>query len=60
MPYESMTKTELITNQVMEKTSGTEIIKRLLKQGLIREFGRPLFRINLSALKREVNSGVRS
>jgi len=38
MTYESMTKTELITNQVMEKTSGTEIIKRLLKQGLIREF----------------------
>jgi DNA-binding MarR family transcriptional regulator len=38
MTYESMTKTELITNQVMEKTSGTEIIKRLLKQGLICEF----------------------
>jgi DNA-binding MarR family transcriptional regulator len=38
LTYESMTKTELITNQVMEKTSGTEIIKRLLKQGLIREF----------------------
>jgi DNA-binding MarR family transcriptional regulator len=38
MTYESMTKTELITNQVMEKTSGTEIIKRLLKKGLIREF----------------------
>jgi len=41
MTYESMTKTELITNQVMEKTSGTEIIKRLLKQGLIREFADP-------------------
>ena len=42
MTYESMTKTELITNQVMEKTSGTEIIKRLLKQGLIREFADPV------------------
>jgi DNA-binding MarR family transcriptional regulator len=41
MTYESMTKTELITNQVMEKTSGTEIIKRLLKQGLIREYADP-------------------
>jgi len=41
MTYESMTKTELICNQVMEKTSGTEIIKRLLKQGLIREFADP-------------------
>lgn len=40
--FESMTKTELITNQVMEKTSGTEIIKRLLKQGLIREFADPI------------------
>jgi DNA-binding MarR family transcriptional regulator len=41
MTYESLTKTELITNQVMEKTSGTEVIKRLLKQGLIREFADP-------------------
>ncbi len=41
MTYESMTKTELITNQVMEKTSGTEIIKRLLKQELISEFADP-------------------
>ena len=41
MTYESMTKTELITNQVMEKTSGTEVIKRLLKQELIREFADP-------------------
>jgi len=41
MTYESMTKTELICNQVMEKTSGTEIIKRLLKQGLVREFADP-------------------
>lgn len=38
MTYESLTKTELINEQVMEKTSGTEIIKRLLKQKLIKEF----------------------
>jgi DNA-binding MarR family transcriptional regulator len=40
--YESMTKTELITSQIMEITSGTEIIKRLLKQELIREFADPV------------------
>lgn len=38
MTYESLTKTELIGKLVMEKTSGTEIIKRLLKQGLLTEF----------------------
>jgi len=41
MTHESMTKTELINSQVLEKTSGTEIIKRLLKHGLIREFSDP-------------------
>jgi len=35
---ESMSKTELIQNQIMEKTSGTDIINRLLKQGLIEQF----------------------
>jgi DNA-binding MarR family transcriptional regulator len=38
MTYESMTKTELINKQVMEKTSGVEVIKRLLNQKMIREF----------------------
>jgi len=38
MTYESLNKTELIQKQVMEKTSGTEIINRLLRQGLIQQF----------------------
>jgi DNA-binding MarR family transcriptional regulator len=38
MTFESLTKTELIGKLVMEKTSGTEIIKRLLKQELLTEF----------------------
>jgi DNA-binding MarR family transcriptional regulator len=38
MSYESLTKTELINKQVLEKTSGTEVIKRLLNLNLIREF----------------------
>jgi DNA-binding MarR family transcriptional regulator len=36
--HESMIKTELIQNQIMEKTSGTDIINRLLKQGLIEQY----------------------
>jgi hypothetical protein len=32
--FESLTKTELISKQVMEKTSGVEVIKRLVGQGL--------------------------
>lgn len=38
MTYESLTKTELINKQVMEKTSGVEVIKRLVAQKMIREF----------------------
>ena len=38
MTHDSLTKTELITTQVMEKTSGIEVIKRLVAQGLIHEF----------------------
>jgi DNA-binding MarR family transcriptional regulator len=38
MTFESLTKTELINKQVIEKTSGTEVIKRLLNQKLIKEF----------------------
>jgi len=37
MSYESLSKSELITKQVMEKTSGTEVIRRLIKRGLIAE-----------------------
>ena len=37
MTYESLSKSELITKQVMEKTSGSEIIRRLIKKGLIAE-----------------------
>jgi DNA-binding MarR family transcriptional regulator len=35
--YDSMIKSELITRQVMEKTSGSEVIRRLIKRGLIVE-----------------------
>lgn len=38
MTNKSLTKTDLINRQVMEKTSGTDVIKRLLRYGLIREF----------------------
>jgi len=37
MTYNSLSKSELITKQVMEKTSGSEIISRLIKRGLIVE-----------------------
>jgi DNA-binding MarR family transcriptional regulator len=37
MTYENLSKSELITKQVMEKTSGTEVIRRLIKRGLIAE-----------------------
>ena len=37
MTYDSLSKSELITKQVMEKTSGSEIIRRLIKRGLITE-----------------------
>ena len=38
MTYESLTKTELITKVIMEKTSGTEIINRLINLKLIEQF----------------------
>jgi DNA-binding MarR family transcriptional regulator len=37
MTYDSMSKSELITKQVMEKTSGSEVIRRLISRGLIIE-----------------------
>jgi DNA-binding MarR family transcriptional regulator len=37
MTYDSLRKSELITKQVMEKTSGTEVIRRLIKNGMIVE-----------------------
>ncbi len=37
MTYDSLNKSELITKQVMEKTSGTEVINRLVKSGMIDE-----------------------
>lgn len=38
MTHESMSKTELIQNQIMEKTSGTDIINRLIKLKLIEQY----------------------
>ena len=38
---ESMTKSELFQAAVLEKTTGTEVIRRLLKLGLLREFPDP-------------------
>ena len=37
MTYYNLTKSELITKQVMEKTSGSEVIRRLIKKGMITE-----------------------
>lgn len=37
MAFESLRKSELITKQIMEKTSGTEVINRLIKTGMIVE-----------------------
>lgn len=37
MTYDNLTKSELITKQVMEKTSGSEVIRRLIKRGFIVE-----------------------
>lgn len=55
--HESLTKTELIHKQVMEKTSGTEIINRLLKLGLISQFNddedKRSVRIKITELGRE-------
>jgi DNA-binding MarR family transcriptional regulator len=41
MTFKSLTKSELINKQVMEKTSGTEVIKRLVNHGFINEFNDP-------------------
>lgn len=41
MTYPSLSKTELINKLIMEKTSGVEVIKRLLKQDMIEEFNHP-------------------
>lgn len=38
MTHESMSKQELITSQVMEKTSGIEIINRMIKKGFIEQY----------------------
>jgi DNA-binding MarR family transcriptional regulator len=37
MTYDNLRKSELITKQVMEKTSGSEVISRLIKRGMIAE-----------------------
>jgi len=37
MTYDSLSKGELITKQIMEKTSGTEVINRLVKRGMVFE-----------------------
>jgi DNA-binding MarR family transcriptional regulator len=37
MTYDSLNKSELITKQIMEKTSGIEVINRLVKRGMIFE-----------------------
>lgn len=41
MTYPSLSKTELVQKLIMEKTSGIEVIKRLLKNELIEEFANP-------------------
>jgi DNA-binding MarR family transcriptional regulator len=41
LTHESLTKSELINKNAMESTSGTEVIRRLLRQGLIDQFDDP-------------------
>jgi DNA-binding MarR family transcriptional regulator len=41
MTYRSMRKGELISRQVMEKTTGTEVIRRLIEYGMIKEGADP-------------------
>jgi DNA-binding MarR family transcriptional regulator len=41
---ESMTKSEIIHSHISEMSSGTEVIKRLLKRGLIEDFADPVDR----------------
>ncbi|MBM3401758.1 MAG: winged helix DNA-binding protein [Bacteroidetes bacterium] len=36
--HESLTKTELINRNIQEKTSGTEVIRRLISSGLVQEW----------------------
>lgn len=38
LTHDSLTKTELVNKMIMEKTSGAEVLKRLLRQKLIRQF----------------------
>lgn len=38
MTYDSLTKTELMTKNMVEKTSGTEIIRRLLIKGFLEQY----------------------
>lgn len=57
MTYDNLTKSELITKQVMEKTSGSEIIRRLVKRGLIVEYAdekdRRSMRVSITKIGRE-------
>lgn len=41
LTYDSMSKIELINSQIMEKTSGNEIINRLIKLGFIEQEANP-------------------
>jgi DNA-binding MarR family transcriptional regulator len=61
MSFNSLTKSELINRQVMEKTSGTEVIRRLVRAGLVNEFSdesdRRTVRVAITnAGKKEINS----
>jgi DNA-binding MarR family transcriptional regulator len=57
MTYGSLSKSELITKQVMEKTSGSEIIHRLINKGLVVESAdkhdKRSVRVSISKLGRE-------
>jgi len=40
-PDHKMKKTDLIRSAIMEKSSGNEVLKRMLKQGLLNEYPHP-------------------
>lgn len=63
-PYQKMKKTEVIRGCIMEKSSGNEVLKRMLKQGLLQEELHPNDRrsklVELTAAGRQAFESVQS
>ncbi|HLP92707.1 MAG TPA: winged helix DNA-binding protein [Saprospiraceae bacterium] len=63
-PYQKMKKTEVMRGCIMEKSSGNEVLKRMLKQGLLQEELHPSDRrsklVELTAAGRQAFESVQS